>query len=140
MTPIVDPDRLFLLCPSCLLPFDSPPRFLHRIAHYLFLLPVTFLCCLYLPHVYIELLEPALIDRVLLLSCPVQHQCTEKLFRSSSSHRFRPEFRRGFPSIAERAQATPQQDNRSQSCDPPHGCLLGYSGVGDSNRSPLSTA
>src|SRR6266571_6262668 len=32
---------------NCLLPFDSPPCFLPRIAYYLFLLPATFLCCLY---------------------------------------------------------------------------------------------
>ena len=35
-------------------------------------MPVTFLCCLHPPHVYIELLEPTLIDRVLILDRPVQ--------------------------------------------------------------------
>jgi len=37
----------------------------------LLLLPTTFLCCLHLPYVYKEPLEPARIDRVLILNCPV---------------------------------------------------------------------
>src|SRR6266567_3038713 len=40
---------------------------IHRIAYHLFLLPVTFLCCLDLPHIYIEALVPYRINRVLKL-------------------------------------------------------------------------
>jgi len=46
----------------------------HPMSYHLFLLPVIFLCCLRLPYVYREPLEPASIDRVLILDRPVR-QC-----------------------------------------------------------------
>jgi len=44
-------------------------------SYHLFLLPIIFLCCLHLPYVYREPLEPASIDRVLILDRPVRHTC-----------------------------------------------------------------
>ena len=64
---LVDPSRICLLCFSCLLPFDSPPCFLPRIAYYLFLLPATFLCGLYQISGIYRGLVPYKIDRVLIL-------------------------------------------------------------------------
>ena len=43
----------------------------------LFLLLIIFFCCLHLLYVYRELLEPASIDRVLILDRPVQQHLHE---------------------------------------------------------------
>ena len=53
-------------------------------SYYLFLLPIIFLCCLHLPYVYREPLEPASIDRVLILDRLVQHMSISEMYRTLS--------------------------------------------------------
>jgi len=79
----VDPDRIYVLCLSCLLTYDWMS---HRMSHYLFLLPI-WLSFLNLPDVYRELLEPSLIDRVLILDCPFNRSAAERTYQSFNSSR-----------------------------------------------------
>jgi hypothetical protein len=71
-------DRLFL-------PYDSPPWFLHRIAYYLFLLPVMFLCCLDLFSCIYRTLVPYKIDRVLMLYYQVRQYTKLRLWPTPRS-------------------------------------------------------